>query len=227
MADEENQQTPEQPEGETPATEAPEPEVAPDAPAEEPAAEAAPEEPAAEEAAADEPAADEAPAAPAAEAPAEQQEVLPPKQRRKLSRSRASGPANPPRTQEERLAARAAERRRKAAERQRWRAKQRAKHAAAPRPARAEEPAAVVESGARKERQGVVTSDKGEKTITVRIDSVRRHRLYQKVLRESQSLHAHDENNEAGEGDVVRLVECRPLSRTKRWRLVEVLEKAK
>src|SRR5437763_894205 len=83
--------------------------------------------------------------------------------------------------------------------------------------ARTDEPAAAREAGARKVRQGVVISDKGEKTITVRIDSVRRHRLYEKVLRESRSLHAHDENNEAGEGDVVRLVECRPLSRTKRW----------
>ena len=61
----------------------------------------------------------------------------------------------------------------------------------------------------------------------MRLENVRRHRLYEKVLRESNTLHAHDEANEANEGDVVRVVECRPLSRTKRWRLVEVLEKAR
>ena len=73
----------------------------------------------------------------------------------------------------------------------------------------------------------MVVSSKGDKTITVRIDAVRRHRVYGKVVRESSTLHAHDESNQAGEGDVVRVVECRPLSRTKRWRLVDVLEKAK
>ncbi|HEX8958515.1 MAG TPA: 30S ribosomal protein S17 [Solirubrobacterales bacterium] len=76
-------------------------------------------------------------------------------------------------------------------------------------------------------RQGVVVSDKGEKSITVRIDIVRRHPMYEKVVRRSRTLHAHDERNEAGEGDVVRVVETRPLSKTKRWRLVEVVEKAK
>ena len=70
-------------------------------------------------------------------------------------------------------------------------------------------------------------SSKGEKTITVRLETCARHRVYEKVLRESSTLHAHDETNEANEGDVVRVVECRPLSRTKRWRLVEVLEKAR
>ena len=63
--------------------------------------------------------------------------------------------------------------------------------------------------------------------VAVRLEQVRRHRLYEKVLRETNTLHAHDERNEAGEGDIVRVVECRPLSRTKRWRLVEILEKAK
>jgi small subunit ribosomal protein S17 len=75
-------------------------------------------------------------------------------------------------------------------------------------------------------RQGVVVSDKAEKTITVRISSARRHRRYEKIVRSSRTLHAHDERNEAHEGDVVRLIESRPLSRTKRWRLVEVLERA-
>jgi small subunit ribosomal protein S17 len=82
-------------------------------------------------------------------------------------------------------------------------------------------------AGPRKTRQGVVVSSKAEKTITVRIDNVRRHRMYGKVMRETNTLHAHDERNEAGEGDLVRVVECRPLSKSKRWRLAEVLEKAR
>ena len=78
--------------------------------------------------------------------------------------------------------------------------------------------------GARKVRQGIVVSDKADKTITVRIDVARRHRRYEKIVRSSSTLHAHDENNEAHEGDVVRVIESRPLSRTKRWKLVDVLE---
>ena len=88
-------------------------------------------------------------------------------------------------------------------------------------------PPAEHETNAAKVRQGIVVSDKGEKSITVRIDIVRRHPTYEKVVRRSRTLHAHDERNEAGQGDTVRLVETRPLSKTKRWRLVEVLEKAK
>ncbi|HET9185119.1 MAG TPA: 30S ribosomal protein S17 [Solirubrobacterales bacterium] len=76
-------------------------------------------------------------------------------------------------------------------------------------------------------RQGVVVSSKGDKSITVRIDIARRHRTYEKIVRSSAKLHAHDERNEAGEGDVVRVVETRPLSKTKRWRLVDVVEKAR
>jgi small subunit ribosomal protein S17 len=81
--------------------------------------------------------------------------------------------------------------------------------------------------GKRKVRQGKVVSNKGDKTITVQIDRVGRHRVYGKVVRATGTLHVHDEQNEAQEGDVVRVMECRPLSRTKRWRLVEVLEKAR
>ena len=76
-------------------------------------------------------------------------------------------------------------------------------------------------------RLGTVVSDKADKTITVRIDVARRHRRYQKIVRSSTKLHAHDEANDAHEGDLVSVVESRPLSRTKRWRLVEVLERAK
>jgi small subunit ribosomal protein S17 len=72
-----------------------------------------------------------------------------------------------------------------------------------------------------------VVSDRADKTITVRIDTARRHRKYQKVVRTSRTLHAHDERNDASVGDTVIVRESRPLSRTKRWRLVEVLEKAK
>lgn len=79
----------------------------------------------------------------------------------------------------------------------------------------------------RKERRGVVTSDRMDKTITVRIDISKPHRLYGKTVRQSRKLAVHDENNEAGIGDTVRIVETRPLSKNKRWRLLEILEKAK
>jgi small subunit ribosomal protein S17 len=79
----------------------------------------------------------------------------------------------------------------------------------------------------RKERRGVVVSSAMDKTIVVRIDTVRAHDRYGKVVRRSTKLHAHDEANTAGVGDVVRVVETRPLSATKRWRLLEVLERAK
>ncbi len=79
----------------------------------------------------------------------------------------------------------------------------------------------------RKERRGVVVSSAMDKTIVVRIDTVRAHDRYGKVVRRSTKLHAHDEANTAGVGDIVRVVETRPLSATKRWRLLEVLERAK
>jgi small subunit ribosomal protein S17 len=72
-----------------------------------------------------------------------------------------------------------------------------------------------------------VVSDKADKTITVRIDVARRHRRYSKIVRTSNTLHAHDERNDAHIGDTVVVREARPLSRTKRWRLVEVVERAK
>ena len=81
--------------------------------------------------------------------------------------------------------------------------------------------------GRPKVRQGIVTSAKADKTIVVRIDTARRHRMYKKIIRESTTLHAHDERNDANEGDLVRVVESRPMSRTKRWRLTEVLERSR
>ena len=82
-------------------------------------------------------------------------------------------------------------------------------------------------AGTKKVQTGTVVSNKADKTITVRVDIVRRHRRYEKIVRQSATVHAHDERNEAAEGDVVRVIESRPLSRTKRWRLVEVVEKAR
>ncbi|WP_111720596.1 30S ribosomal protein S17 [Homoserinimonas sp. OAct 916] len=81
--------------------------------------------------------------------------------------------------------------------------------------------------GYRKTRRGVVTSDKMDKTITVEVEDRVKHPLYGKVIRRSSKVKVHDEENTAGIGDVVRIAETRPLSATKRWRLVEVIEKAK
>jgi small subunit ribosomal protein S17 len=92
--------------------------------------------------------------------------------------------------------------------------------------AKAERPAPEKVPG-RKERRGIVVSDAMDKTIVVRIDVAQKHERYGKVVRRSSKLHAHDEQNAAGVGDLVRVVETRPLSATKRWRLLEVLEKAK
>ncbi len=79
----------------------------------------------------------------------------------------------------------------------------------------------------RKERRGIVVSDAMDKTVVVRIDVAQKHERYGKVVRRSSKLHVHDEHNAAGVGDLVRVVETRPLSATKRWRLIEILEKAK
>ena len=85
----------------------------------------------------------------------------------------------------------------------------------------------VEERGARKMREGLVVSDKMDKTVVVAVEDRVKHPLYGKVLRRTSKLKAHDENNEAGPGDRVLLMETRPASRTKRWRVVEILEKAK
>jgi small subunit ribosomal protein S17 len=199
-----------------------------DAPSTPPAEET--EEPAAE---GDEPAAEgEEPAAegeePAAETPssedaAEAGEELPWKEQRRIARSRRPHEPGPQQNPEERAAARAERRRAKAASRRRYRQARRTRGeqdgAGTPPVDRPSNPPKV--------RQGVVVSDKADKTITVRIDIVRRHPAYEKIVRSSRTLHAHDERNEAGAGDVVRVVETRPLSRTKRWRLLQVLEKAR
>jgi len=85
----------------------------------------------------------------------------------------------------------------------------------------------VEERNLRKTRVGVVVSDKMDKTITVAVRDNVKHPLYGKIVKKTYKLKAHDENNEAGIGDTVRVMETRPLSKDKRWRLVEIMEKAK
>jgi small subunit ribosomal protein S17 len=209
MADQENPET-------TPDAE---PAAAEETPAAEPAA--AP--PAAETQAAEaeaeaDVASEEVAPAPAPAAPSEPQAPqLTPQERRlaaraKRGRRRASTP-------EERLEVRKA----KAAARSRRRQQERAKKTTKGEGT----PPAEHGTGTPAVRLGKVVSDKADKTITVRIDIAKRHRRYRKIVRSSSTLHAHDERNDANEGDLVRVVECRPMSRTKRWRLVEVLERAK
>ena len=88
-------------------------------------------------------------------------------------------------------------------------------------------PAVSEERGYRKSVRGIVVSDKMDKTIVVEVEDRKKHALYGKVLRKSSKVKAHDEDNTAGIGDRVLIMETRPLSATKRWRLVEVIEKAK
>jgi small subunit ribosomal protein S17 len=195
--------TAEEPEVEAPAEGA-------DAPAPEEEKAAEPEAPAA------------APAAPAAESEPNPEDDLPWKEKKRLEASRKPHKAKPQQSPEERKAARLAERKRRGAERRKERAAAKKKKTPG-----TGTPPAEKDANAAKVRQGIVVSDKGQKSITVRIDTARRHPTYEKVVRRSRNLHAHDELNEAGEGDMVRIVETRPLSKTKRWRLVEVLEKAK
>jgi small subunit ribosomal protein S17 len=207
MADETDNETPESAET---------PEQAEPAVAETPAAQEAAPEPTA------------APAAAAASSePAEQ---ISAKERRRKARSTHGGEARAQRSSEERHAERLTVRKDKAVKRRARRLQERAKSAERRKNAPAPEPLAPVHAlveGSPKVRQGIVVSDKADKTITVRIDIARRHRRYEKIVRSSSTLHAHDENNDANEGDVVRVIESRPLSRSKRWRLVDVLERAR
>lgn len=154
-------------------------------------------------------------------APAEPVTPLTPTERKVASRARRGSRrgASPEERDAIRKAKAAARRRRRLSEREKAKA-------AGPKegtpPAEDTEPYANA-----KVRTGTVVSDKADKTIVVRIDTARRHRRYEKIVRSSSKLHAHDEENDVHTGDLVRVVECRPLSRTKRWRLVEVLERAK
>ena len=84
----------------------------------------------------------------------------------------------------------------------------------------------TTDRNSRKERQGVVVSAAGDKTCVVMVEDRKRHPLYGKMITRSTKFHAHDENNEAGVGDTVQIMETRPLSKMKRWRLVKIVEKA-
>lgn len=79
----------------------------------------------------------------------------------------------------------------------------------------------------RKVREGVVVSDKMEKTVVVQVQTLVEHRLYKRVIKRTSSFKAHDEENRCGVGDRVRIMETRPLSKEKRWRVIEIIEKAK
>jgi small subunit ribosomal protein S17 len=144
-------------------------------------------------------AADEAPAAPAAE---EQPKVAPPPSGPKPKKKRLPRALRPAKTRPVRA---------KAAERKPI--------------VRLEKP--EKERGRSQERQGTVVSAAMDKTIVVKVDVIKSHRKYKKVVRRSVKFHAHDEGNTAKVGDVVRIVETRPLSATKRWRLTEIVEVAK
>ena len=89
------------------------------------------------------------------------------------------------------------------------------------------EPTNKVERNTRKTREGLVVSDKMDKTVVVSVEDRVKHALYGKVLRRTNKLKAHDEQNQCGIGDRVLIMETRPLSASKRWRIIEVLEKAK
>jgi len=172
--------------------------------------------------ASDAPADDSSGGAAAVEAEPDPEDDLPWKERRRLRKSRRPHRSGPQLSEEERRAKRAGERKGKAELRRKQRAAAKSGGSAGTGTPEAEHSA-----NAAKVRQGIVVSSKADKSITVRIDIARRHRTYEKIVRRSRTLHAHDERNEAGEGDVVRVVETRPLSKTKRWRLVDVVEKAR
>lgn len=241
MDEEKKDQTEETPEAETPEAETPEAETSEaDAPEQRPEAEGSEQE-AAEDGSADQGedgSADEAPEEEAGEPTESEQasegeeagaaadealEGLDWKARRRLQRSRVPAEARPPQSPGERAKARAERRAGARKVRASYRRKRREKEAGGGTGT----PPAEGRSVGRKVRQGTVVSDRADKTITVRIDVARRHPVYEKIVRSSNTLHAHDERNEANQGDLVRIVETRPISRHKRWRLVEVLEKAK
>jgi small subunit ribosomal protein S17 len=147
----------------------------------------------------------------------------------KRSERQAAAGRRKPRTPEERDAERRERRAALAKQRRAYRQRTKTKKAEARKSAPAAEEMHAPEHGPgrAKVRQGVVVSDKGEKTITVAIAVVKRHKRYHKILRSTVKLYAHDERNDAHPGDTVRVQECRPMSRSKRWRLVDVVERAK
>jgi small subunit ribosomal protein S17 len=212
MADEEKteNETPE----ETPVEE-PTAEVEAEAPVEEPVAETPAEEPVAETPA-EEPVAETPAEEPVAEAPAEEPVAEAEPAAAEPEAEAVPAPQSQPKQKHKRLP-RAL--RPKKGRRQRV--------PAAERKAISREPKPEHDRGRRQERRGVVVSDAMDKTIVVKVDTIRSHPRYKKVIRRSVKFHAHDEQNSAKVGDVVRIVETRPLSATKNWRLVEIVEAAK
>ena len=213
MADEEQNNQEENEQVEETAEEtvsAPEGPVAPAAESEEPAAE----EPAAEKPVAEEPAAESvAEEAVAEEAPAAEAESA------EEVETEAEAPAEAP--QEGRR------KRKRLPRSQRHRHSKPKRERPAARKAITRVPKPDHPRGRRQERRGVVISSGMDKTIVVRVDAVKAHPKYLKVVRRSTKFHAHDEQNQAKIGDVVRIVETRPLSKTKNWRLAEIVEVAK
>jgi len=169
----------------------------------------------------------EAAAPEAAPEPAEPDPLddLPWKERKRILKSRESGAAGPEKTPEEREADRQKDRAAKARARRKRRGEEKAERT--PGSGEGSPPAEKIRTGKPKERQGLVTSNKGNKSITVQIDSARRHPVYEKIVRQRHKIHVHDERNEASEGDIVRVIETRKLSKTKHWRLIEIVEKAR
>jgi small subunit ribosomal protein S17 len=189
-------------------------------PVEEPAAEETPAAPEAEEAATEEPAAEaEEPAAeePVAEEPAaEEPAAIEAEEPVAAEETAAPAPQSEPKKKGKRLP--------------RHLRPQKTRRRPAPSGERkpiSREPKPEHERGRRQERRGVVVSSAMDKTIVVKVDVITSHQRYKKVIRRSVKFHAHDEQNTAKVGDVVRIVETRPLSATKRWRLAEVVEAAK
>jgi small subunit ribosomal protein S17 len=185
------------------------------------AEQAAPEAQAVEEAPAEETPAEEAPAEePAAEAPAEATEAP----------ATEAGDAEAPAEEAAPQPAAVSEKKKKSKRLPRPQRRQRSKPAREPAAERkpiTRTPKPEPERGRRQERRGVVVSSAMDKTIVVKVDTIKSHRRYKKVVRRSVKFHAHDEQNSANVGDIVRIVETRPLSKTKHWRLVQIVEAAK
>jgi small subunit ribosomal protein S17 len=234
------EETPTEPEAvEEPAAEAPEeaiPEAeasdAPEAEVDEPVTAEATEEPA-PEADAEEPAAEIASEAPAEEAPAAEERAEEPAAEASAEEppAEAEAPAEAPAAEaaeEAPVAQSQPKRKKKRLPRSLRPQKTRRRHVpATERKAITRLPKPEHERGRRQERQGRVVSAAADKTIVVRVDVAKAHPMYKKVIRRSSKFHAHDEENQAKVGDIVRIVETRPLSKLKRWRLTEVVEAAK
>ena len=203
----------------------PEPEAAVEEPvAEEPAAEPEPgavvEEPVAEEPVVEEPAAEAEPEAAAEEAPAEEPAAEEPVAEAEAPAAEPKPPApqSGPKPKRKHLP-RALRPSTKKGRVKREKATERKPIVRLPKPEH--------EFGRRQERLGTVVSDKGDKTIVVKVDTIKAHRRYKKVVRRSKRFHAHDEQNQAKLGDIVKIIETRPISKTKNWRLAEIVQAAK